>query len=30
MNLEKVLKAYVKNYDMDEVLNILNQMDNLK
>ena len=30
MNLEKVLKAYVKNYDMDDVLNILNQMDNLK
>ena len=30
MSLEKVLKAYVKNYDMDEVLNILNQMDNLK
>jgi len=30
MNLEKVLKAYVKNCDMDEVLNILNQMDNLK
>jgi len=29
MNLEKVLKAYVKNYDMDDVLNILNQMDNL-
>ena len=30
MNLEKVLKAYVKNCDMDEMLNILNQMDNLK